>query len=1253
VIQGAIILATDIVFRHLDGRLDAATNMSVVRRALENLAASRPGRVLATVMKKGGVNTTMGAGPSLTLESEIVTLLKAHGLDIAGGMPGLQAVREVQGASRSYDMILSNAEKTTLRMILPQSSQQTPTSSAISTYVRDAIDAVRSLLHDTMMSVYTMLVECGESGYDILSKRVLNAGLVGQILMGSVVVLGVVVGGTYLIEVGSGGDEEDDGAGTGGVAAEDEPDVEEIDSGEVEEAEDSQSFMEQKYQQALELLVEKSNNIELLESHLGEQKELLRGLDRGLQKLKQIGEASMQEADFSRLLATQNDKIKDLYSRLSGIDSLIATKDEKIGDLGKEIAGLEKKAKERTVTINNLSSQRTRTDYEIAALKTNVSTLQQDALANKKSLTFLNSENKEQKRDIASRSEKQSSLELVIQELQKQNTNLMETVVNQRTELEEVAETVENLRTELEDGDKAFDLRLDDIDRLTNEKGNLQTELDQANETIQSLRSEDDKSKKQIDTLKKNLDCLQTASEKKDESIKKLTAKNESLAEEVSHIKEEAEGAKERCAEDDEQLAQKDDELWELRTALDKQTADSRAKDKEVATLKDAMKNLDEANIDLIAGAARSEELMDDLRTELKHTKFYHDQAIIDFNRVAKQLEESRKEVENLRTELEDVENALMDIQGLGADADDAEAEEEEEDPDKDDRAGDEAGEEDEEDRDDREDDGNGHDDHGPGNGGEGSGEGQDEPDQDKGVDHNDDKDDGDKNDGDGDDDDHGDDRPDRGADKTARGCDDTQGGEQPAAAPPTAEEVPQHPLEADGSSATIRSSSADPGQAAAPPTAPEVPQHPFEADGLSATIRSSSADPGQAAANDLPAPFPIQPQHPCIAPVKLTSGSTVRDGRALRPRRGRKTASSRARFQNNPFAGLALPGALSKQEPEVDTPTTVLPAQLSSKQDPATGQPRQSPQGESTAPILPSTAFPAPETSIVDSTPPTQDPATQAPSAAPASDQSNPSPNPSTSNPPAAETNPTPQRAEKEARQQPLTTDESIDPGQSSPTDSAFVGQAAGTETTQHGSPTDEASGPIPSSSTPTASEGKAGGTDTTQQGGPTDGSIESKQSPSSPSPPEEKVAATDSPPQDGPTDVLCESMRSTSAASAPKEQPAATNSTLNDGPADELKDTAPSSSEFPLHAHTSPRCPSAEISTSEPLPESASTSPISSTVGFKPRTQSPPTGLPASASAWSTNSSELNPVTTAFTPPVRSVLPHISLRLMAYHSM
>lgn len=1022
VITAAVILASDVVFQHLDGRLNLVTDKAAVKRALSHWAASRPGQIFKSAMKKGGFGVPMGTDRSLTYEGDVLSLLKAHGLTSTGKLPVLQGVHGYHKAGHTYDIMLGNGERITVRMDLPQSS-------AICTYFQ----GMRFPACDKMMSIFAILIEWGEHGYNLLSHRVLNAGLVKQVLMGSAMAIGVVVGGAYLVRLihpldptsnnskailpatddedhkaKLGADEDEGSESVDGQDRQnptgDDSGVEKIEEIIVEEeVERGPTVTELKYMEALRCLVETSSALEVLKSEAEQQKELLAIKDRKLGKVELI----------QGLLDASEGTIRTLLSEASRVEKVLAGRDQEIMHLNmanatldstadeqeKIIITLTTRAEERTKVIKHLTTTLADEQTEKSRLNMDIAKLRSDNNLQDTTIRTLRCTQREQEQKMSDLRKKNSALEIgakksvkIIEELETTNEELGAEVIS-------LIDTNQDLETQLEDDTVAFDNKLDQLDQLTTQNEGLL-------EQVKALESKNIRLQKTLDDAKENIKTLQDM--------------NVALKEEVDEGKQECRGFLEKCDEDDAELKAKDNKMQQLKKALRDNAKLSMDKDRKISELSKACKEMKieidesdssyhflEEEVDELAEARDSAE------TKLKSTLFELDQANIDLNRVRDDLEKSQEENEVLRVVLKGYK--------LEAKSDDEEEREDKDDEDEADEGKgdrDEAHEEDESDGSDKEyedalDEAHGedekedgsdeenkdtHDSYGPDSGGNEAGQDKDNDHHAEGYENGDDD--------DGKADDQGDDAPDAGAGKILQGGDDNQAGEQ-SATPTTIQEAPQQPLGVDGLSDTIRFPSASPLQLG-------------PANNGLLGIPPAVVDP----------PFPLvqQPQLPQLEPVEFASGSPAKEGRIILPIRRRKNASGRAGNQ---------------------------PAQTSSA----------------------------------------------------VSNTDHPSHNQS-----AAEAKAPPQRAEEEAQQQPLRSDESIEPKRSSSVPSAAEEQPASTSVTQHGGPIDVSTEPVQSSPVPSVLGVHIAPTNSTVHGSPTNELKESTHPSPTRSNAQEQAASADS---------------------------------------------------------------------------------------------------------------------------------------------
>lgn len=800
-IQASFILASDAIIKSFDGHLDLAK----YKNALELLA------------KKGGFKTTVGTAPSLTLEHEVAALLKAHGVDSTHGLPDIRGISPIQGTPSSYQIVLNDAKGTTLQMTLPHRSLHHPISSTIPTYIQAKINTIKAFLATVIPQI------------DLTNSRI------QQFLVGSTVVFVVFVGGIALFrlvysargvamehkanegpveplanemaseremtEEAVSGNDDDEVSGGGSVGSELEDDelegVEQVNEGD-------EPSLEDKYEETLRMILDSADTIESLKSQNEEQGELLGenashigDLEEDIEKLEAsakdraihitnlksqlsktedavkekegvITDLHTQVSKTEGIVKDQDDIITRLHSRLAKTENDSKEKDDMMRRLAKRVSDLEKTQESTAERIKkNAAKDSKHLTDDNTRLKAINFRLQNESRLNAKTITSLQTENEKQKQAVATLEKQQSTLEDEIRKLKGSNA--------------ELATTIQDQQTELDDGEVAFQSKMDTIDCLNDEKGQVQAGLDHANKTIDSLRLQAGVHEGHVKELEEKIAGLRSASKKKDEDLQALTEKNASLTEEIHRTEEEAQSAIEQY-------------------------------EKNFAELEDENKNLDGANVEFATKARRAQEVIDKLTQERDAAKSEHDQARSDrdqsqfeLNHVRTQLADSHAENRMLKAALASRTQGSGDAEERGDDEEDKGDGDDEDGKNGDEDGGPEDG--------CPEDDGPA--DEGPGgdmpdddgNGGHGRGSGQsgiggDKKDQDEGGDVRAEGDGDDQNDDD--DDDQGDDTHDAGAGKLAQGGDDNLAGEQPSR-PTTAQTAQRQTFKGDGLQETNR----------------------------------------------------------------------------------------------------------------------------------------------------------------------------------------------------------------------------------------------------------------------------------------------------------------------------------------------------------------------------------------------------------------------------------------------------------------
>ncbi len=639
VISAAVILASDVVLQHLDGRLNIETDKAAVKKAL-HWAASRPGRLVTSAVNKASSGSTMGIPRSLTLESEVRSLLKAHGLSSAGEMPKFPGMHKIHKSRHTFDIMLGNAEKVTVRLSLPQTSQGSPTS--FWTYIQDAINSMKILVCDKMMSMYTVLIDLGEYGYCMLSQRILNAGLVEQVLIGSVMAIGVVVGGTYLVRAirpldsvinepeaiipakgeenhearlvadedqeNESGNEQDWQNATGGESG-----VGGIDEKVVGEDEQAQSLLELKYMEAIRCLMEKSSAIEALESEaeqvevkytealqcLMEKSSAVEALKSEAKQQKELlvtKDRQLEELTLTQgLLDTKEDTIHALKSEASTAKKLLGDRDQEIVRLNKTnttleltadqqrkaITSLTTRAEERTKTMKNLTKSLAEEQTETKQLRMDIANLRLDN-------NLMRSKNSALEADSTKPLKLIAELDTSNKELRKQITSL--------------TEDYQDLQTQVDDDVVAFDSKLDDVVKLTTDKETLKAEIERLvkiNEQFTELETTNGELTDEILSLVDDNQVLQTQvddAEKELDDIDQSTTDKKSLNAEIerlSKINEQLTEAKDEFAVSAVDSQKTIDTLRTDNQKLEKQTDALETKNKHLKkTLNDAQENI-------------------------------------------------------------------------------------------------------------------------------------------------------------------------------------------------------------------------------------------------------------------------------------------------------------------------------------------------------------------------------------------------------------------------------------------------------------------------------------------------------------------------------------------------------------------------------------------------------------------------------------------------------------------------------------
>ncbi len=632
-ISAAVILTSDVVLQHLDGRLNIATDRAAVRYALKHWAASRPGRVFTSALRKGGFDIPTGTSASLTLDKQVLALLKAHGLDDrAVMMPSSQGMRGVQGTGHSFDVMLGNGKRMTLRMKLPNSSGRNPSSSVIVTYLKDGVDAVRTFTYDAWMSVYAILVGGGEFGYNILAQRVLNAGVLEQILMGSVVIVGVVVGGTYLVRAirpltpafnkseaimpviddkdheAKLNSDEDRGSGPDNrqswqTAVDDESHVESIEEGIAGEDVEQEQSMDLKYMEALRSLMETSSALEILQSENEQQKELLAVKARELEEAK-VFQGIVKEEDEQEL-NTMEEKYMEALQWLVETSSAFETLKSETEQQKEMLATIDRELEEVKVIQGLLDAKA----CTIRLLQSEASTAEKTLCARDQEIIGLKNANT----TLESTADQQKTL-----------------IANFNTRAEERTKTIRNLSMRISEAESEKKLLNTDITRIS-------SDIKIQDTTIRSLRSSQREHEQKISELKKRNSALEEDTKKSKELVEECETTIKDLEAEVLGFINTTKDLETQIDDDAVAFDKKVDDI-------DRLTTENETLKAENTRLLESNEQLTKAGDSFAASATESQKTIDALRSDSPKPD---------------------GQIKNLETRNDDLQKALSEAKGI------------------------------------------------------------------------------------------------------------------------------------------------------------------------------------------------------------------------------------------------------------------------------------------------------------------------------------------------------------------------------------------------------------------------------------------------------------------------------------------------------------------------------------------------------------------------------------------------------------